>query len=156
MTGAVDLLELLDAHLGVNLGGGEFGVAEELLDEADVGSAFEHVGGATVAQDVAGAGFGDFRLFDELADHAAEDVGVEGFAVAGQEKRGLLGIQGEAGARFFKVAFEPFESAEADGDDAVFVVFALADLEGLTFSVEVVEREPGKFAAAQARAVEEL
>jgi hypothetical protein len=40
MTGTVDLLELLDAHLGVNLGGGQFGVAEELLDEADVGSVF--------------------------------------------------------------------------------------------------------------------
>ncbi len=40
MAGAVDLLELLDADLGVNLGGGEFGVAEELLDEADVGSVF--------------------------------------------------------------------------------------------------------------------
>jgi len=40
MAGTVDLLQLLDADLGVNLGGGELGVAEELLDEADVGSVF--------------------------------------------------------------------------------------------------------------------
>ena len=40
MAGAMHLLELLDADLGVNLSGGEFGVAEELLDEADVGSVF--------------------------------------------------------------------------------------------------------------------
>ncbi len=46
MGAAVYVLELLDAHLGVNGGRFELLVAEELLDEADVGSAFEHVRGA--------------------------------------------------------------------------------------------------------------
>ncbi len=40
MAGTVNLLQLLDADLGVNLGGGEFSVAEELLDKADVGAVF--------------------------------------------------------------------------------------------------------------------
>ena len=47
---AVDGFELLDAHLGVNRRGFELFVAEELLDEANVGPAFEHVGGAGVAE----------------------------------------------------------------------------------------------------------
>ena len=47
---AVDGFQLLDAHLGVNGGGFELFVAEELLDEADVGTAFQHVGGAGVTQ----------------------------------------------------------------------------------------------------------
>lgn len=153
---AVDGFELLDAHLGVNGSGFELFVAEELLDEADVGSAFEHVGGAGVADEVAASRAVDLGFFDELGDHAAEDVGVEWLAVAGEEEGGLVDVQGEAGAGFFEVAFEPFEGAVADGDDAVFVVFSLADLEGLAVAVEVVECEAGEFAAAEARAVEEF
>ncbi len=45
---AADGFELLDADLGVDGGGFEFFVTEKLLDEADVGSAFEHVGGTGV------------------------------------------------------------------------------------------------------------
>lgn len=79
MAGTVDLLQLLDADLGVNLGGGEFGVAEKLLDEADVGSVFEHQGGAGVAQQVATAGFAKFGGVDVVADELGEAVGGEGF-----------------------------------------------------------------------------
>ena len=42
----MDGFELLDAHVGVDGRGFELLVAEELLDEADVRAAFEHVGGA--------------------------------------------------------------------------------------------------------------
>ncbi len=34
------------AHLGVDLGGVQPGVAEQLLDQADVGAVFEHLRGA--------------------------------------------------------------------------------------------------------------
>jgi len=46
----VDFLEVGDGDLGVGARCAEAGVAEELLDEADVGSVFKHVGCATVAQ----------------------------------------------------------------------------------------------------------
>ena len=39
------------------------------------------------------------------------------------------------------------EGAGADGDDAVFVAFALADLEGLAVAVEVVDLQFCEFAA---------
>ena len=82
----MDGFELLDAHLGVNARRFELFVAEELLDEADVGSAFKHVGRAGVAQKVAASGAAEVGLFDELADHAAEDIGIEAFAVAGEDE----------------------------------------------------------------------
>ena len=50
MTPAVDFLQLEDAHLGVDRGGVEVLVSEQLLDVADVGSAFEHVGSAGMTQ----------------------------------------------------------------------------------------------------------
>lgn len=45
---SVDLDEFFDAHFGVDLCRLEFLVAEELLDEADVGPTFEHVGVLTL------------------------------------------------------------------------------------------------------------
>ena len=46
--------QLTDGHLGVYLGCLEPGVAEHLLDEADVGAVFEHVRGAGVPEEMAG------------------------------------------------------------------------------------------------------
>ena len=45
-----DLAQRLDVHFGVNRRGFEAGVAEELLDEADVGPALEEMGRAGMAQ----------------------------------------------------------------------------------------------------------
>jgi RHS repeat-associated protein len=60
----VDFAEGVDVDvgvdLGVDLGGFEAGVAEHFLDVADVGAAPVHVGGAGVAEEMAGAGMTDF------------------------------------------------------------------------------------------------
>ena len=88
---AVDCLQLFDAHMGVNARCFELFVSQQLLDEADVCPAFEHVRGTAMAEDVAGACFADVGLFDELADHAAYHIRVEGFAVAGDEQGFFIG-----------------------------------------------------------------
>ena len=48
MTVGKDLAQRLDVHFGVNRRGFEAGVAEELLDEADVGPALEEMGRAGI------------------------------------------------------------------------------------------------------------
>ena len=83
MAAGVDGLELLDADLGVNGGGFELFVAEELLDEADVGPAFEEMNRSRMSNEMATSGATDVGLFEPLGDHAAEHVGVEGLAIAG-------------------------------------------------------------------------
>lgn len=77
-------------------------------------------------------------------------------AVAGEEQRGLVTVQGEARAHFVEVAFQPAEGAVADGNDAVLVAFALADLERLALAVEVVQFELCEFAAAESGAVKDF
>jgi len=66
--------------VGVNLGGGDIGVAEEALDAADVGAVHEQVGGETVAQGVRGDVFGDAGGFGvalyEALDAADGEAGV--------------------------------------------------------------------------------
>ena len=51
----MDFLKLFDADFGVNGGGVEFFMPKKLLDKADVGPIFQHVGGATVAEHMAAA-----------------------------------------------------------------------------------------------------
>ena len=111
------------------------------MDETDVCPAFEHVDGATVADEVAASGSADFGFFDELADHAADNVGVKTLAVAGEEEGFLGQVDDELGADFVEVAFQPCEGAGADGNDPVLVAFSLPDLEGLAFAVEVGDFE---------------
>ena len=48
----VDRSEVFAVHVGVDLGGGEVGVAEHLLHRAQVGAALEQVGREAVAQRV--------------------------------------------------------------------------------------------------------
>src|SRR5687768_18413055 len=68
----VDLDELLHGDVRVDLGGGEAGVAEELLYVAEVGAAVEEVRGEGVAQGVR-ADVVDARAdLDVLVHHAAD------------------------------------------------------------------------------------
>ncbi len=49
------LLERADADLGVNLRGVELGMAQKLLDVADIGPVLQHQRGAAMAEQVARA-----------------------------------------------------------------------------------------------------
>ena len=70
----VDFAEAAAGDVGVDLGGGEAGVAEELLDGAEVGAVLQQVGGEGVAEGVGadvvlGAGGEDVAV-DDAADAA--------------------------------------------------------------------------------------
>lgn len=96
---SVDGFEPLDADLGGECGGFELFVAKELLDEADVGTAFEYVDGAGVSDQMTTAGTGDSGLFDKFADYDSEHDGGEWLAVAGEEVRGRRVRRGIARGR---------------------------------------------------------
>jgi len=125
MAAGVDFLQLADGDFGVNGGRLQLLVSEQLLDVADVRAAFEHVRGAGVPQQVATAF--QARHLHPVGGHAAENVGVEGVAVAGEEERRRAGVERETRAHFLQVTFEPGDGARADGHDAVFVSFAAPD-----------------------------
>ena len=78
----MDFLQLFDRDFGVNGGGVQLLVSEQLLDVTDVGPAFEHVGGAGVAQQVATAFAVQSGLLHPFRDQARQHVGVERAAVA--------------------------------------------------------------------------
>lgn len=153
MAGAVDLLELLDADLGVDLGGGQFGVAEELLDEADVGSVFEHEGGTGVPQQVAGAAFAECGGVDVVADELGQPVRRERLEQVRQEQGAVIGFAGIHRPDLVAVSGDPRKGAVADGHDAVLPALALADEEGAALGIDVVGLEAHQLAAPHAGAV---
>ena len=71
--------QAVGGDVGVDLGGGDVGVAEQGLDDAQVGAAFQQVGGEGVAQDVG-------------ADAGRVDAGVDGGLVQqlGEAARGQV------------------------------------------------------------------
>lgn len=59
--------QLLDAHLGIDLGGVHSGMAQHRLDKADIRPVLQHVGGHGMAEQVAGAFLADIRGVDVIA-----------------------------------------------------------------------------------------
>jgi hypothetical protein len=96
MGGGMDPLQLLDRDLVVNLGGREFGMAKELLDKADIRAAFRHLCGASVAEQVAGAAFAQFRTIDVVAYELGEPVTVRR-AWSGTARRCPIPVPGRSG-----------------------------------------------------------
>lgn len=78
--------------MGVDLGGGDVGVAEHGLDGAEVGAVHEEVSGEAVAEGVGGDVLGDASGFGIFFDDAFDGAGGEAAVVAG-------GVEGVEAAR---------------------------------------------------------
>ena len=73
----VDLFEVLAGHVGVDLGGGEVGVAEQLFDGLDVASFVEDVGGEAVAEHVGADAVGVGEKGHVFSHRAVDLVGAD-------------------------------------------------------------------------------
>jgi len=117
----VDLAPAAVGDVRVQLGGGEVGMAEHLLDAAQVGAALQKVGREGVAEEMRGDAL---RLQPGLGREAAED---EEGARSGQ--RATLRVEKElgtvaaveVGAAAREVAAESLHGLAADGDDPLLV-----------------------------------
>ena len=154
MGGGVDQLQLLDGDLGVDLGRREFGMAEQLLDKADVGATFQHEGGAGVAEQVAGAAFADLGGVDVIADELSEPVGREQLEQVGQKQRAAVWFSDQAGPHFLEVTPYPGQRPFANRDHPVLAAFALAHHQRATLVIEIDGLQRGQFAAPHPGRVE--
>src|SRR5690242_8414169 len=105
----VDSFEAAQSKVRIDLRGGDVRVAEEGLDGAEIGSAFDHVGGAAVAEHVRAGRL--LTAFDQMPDPGT----AEGQPAGGEEEaagRFLL----ECGAAVLQIAFERFDGGAAERD----------------------------------------
>lgn len=82
----VDFAEAAAGEVGVDLGGGEAGVAEQFLDGAQVGARFEQVGGEGVPEGV-GA--------DAVLGASAQQVAMDDATDAPRRKRATASVEEE-------------------------------------------------------------
>ena len=149
MTEAVNFDELLDVHVGVNLGRVQSRVAEHLLDVTEIGAVLQHERCHRVPEHVARTDFADAGFFHVVMHQVAEHAGRQPASGHAQEHFAFVGFNDEPGAGFLQVFVEPRGGALAERQQAVFLALAFADHHGAAFQVEVVEAQAGEFLAPQ-------
>ncbi len=159
MKALVDGFELGVGEVGVDLGSGNIGVAEQALNAAEVGAVGEKVGGKGVTQgvgcDVLGETGGAGVAFDESLDAAGCKTLVHAvfclILTAGVvDKEWFSGVF--AGG---EVAFDPAGGLGGDEDGAIFLAFA-ANGELGAVGVDLVAVDGDKLGDAQAAREEQL
>jgi hypothetical protein len=129
-------------HVAVDLRRAQRAVPEQLLDDAEVGAAFEQVCGERVTEPV------------RMRDHAPERARVQP-APADREEERVLGAARELRAGIPEVAREPVTGFLAERDDTLLAAFT-EDVHSLLVEVHVGEIELDGFPAAQPGRVDEL
>src|SRR5919197_4248819 len=155
MRAEVQLAPAPVGYVGVELGGGEVGVAEHLLDTAEVGAALEEVRRERVPEQV---GMDPLRLQararreppqDEERSRARERSALR----VEEELRQVAPVEERPPAR--EVAAERLGRLPPDRDDPLLVALAEAADEPV-LEVDAAALERDRLRDAQARAVEEL
>lgn len=136
MASGMHFAQGLNVDVGVNLRRFHAHVAQHFLYIPNVRPAPVHVGGATVAPQMAGAAFVDAAMLQELFDPVTEVGGGDAGAVSAEEERGFAGQVGEKRAGLGQKAVEPRGGARAHGEHPAILVLALAHGERLLWGYE--------------------
>ena len=82
-------------------------MAEDLLDEADVRSAFEHESGHRMADETAGGVHADLIRFHPIADQSAETVWTGRLALSGKEESAAVRLGHKPRPRLVEILIQP-------------------------------------------------
>jgi hypothetical protein len=143
------------ADVGVELGRCQIGVAEHLLDAAQIRSALEQVGGERVSEQVrVDPSRFEARLLGQTAQHKKDTRAREAAALSVQEElRPVAPVEVWAPAR--EIAAERIGGRPAEGDDPLLCSLAGRSDEPL-IEVDVRLAEPNRLTDAQPGPVEQL
>lgn len=150
----MNLAKVRVGDVGVNLGGGDVGVAEHGLDRAEVGAVHEEVSGKRVAESVRGDVFGDAGGFGVVINDALDGAGGEAAEISGSvDGVEIVGVVekecGEGVASNGEVISGGAGGGFTDEDGAVFFALA-ADDEFATVEVDRVAIKITEFGDAEA------
>jgi hypothetical protein len=139
----IDLSQSFRVDVAVHLGRRQRGVAEQLLDRAQIGAAFQQVGGERVSQPV------------WMRHQSPQGRRIESPA-AGGEKQRVLGAPSELRPRVAEIARNEAGGFLAEWNDAVLAALAEPHVHELLLEVDVGEFESDSLSAAKPRGVDEL
>ncbi len=157
MIAVVGLLHFHRHHLGIELGGGQPAVAEQLLDVADIRSILQQMGGAASPEGMGGDGLFDSGSDPVGPDGLANGSGLQGLAVVCKKEFSFLGIFcGISGSDLLQIFLEIDGGVPAQGYQSLFSPFSLADKQGLLAQVRIMNGEAEQFIEPDTGGVEDF
>jgi len=117
----MECLESVLVDVGVDLGGGNIGMAKHKLHGAQVGAMGQEVGGEGVAQHVRGNGLVDICCLGCCLDDLPETESGHGMAAVADKKDVAAAALENKRAGGFKVVFDDFPGRNAKGDKSLFI-----------------------------------
>lgn len=155
MKSLVDGFEAVRFDFGVNLGGGDVGMAEHHLDRTQVGTARQQMGGKGMAQHVGTDPVPGSSLDGDAGDDLPEPVAGHGAAPVVQEQKGAGFFLDQLRPSLVKVVFDTFPGRLAKGHQPFFV--ALAQHPQMTAGhVAGLHRQADQFRDPQAGGIQEM
>ena len=155
MVFAVDFGKPLRIDVRVNLRGLQVGMAEQLLDDAEIGAAGEQVSGERMTQGVRGDRPGDRGLAPGLRHEAPDRLPGQGTPARREEQMRIVAAPRVNRALGLNVAGQGGCGSGAERDDALLATLAEAT-EVAAGRVDVLETEAGEFGDAEPTRVEQL
>lgn len=148
------VFQLMDRHVRVDLRGVDRGVAQQLLDKADVRAVLQHQGGHTVPEQVAGARLAHPGLIDVFLDQPAEAVRLPGLAGVIQEHP-VLAVPGpQQRPTVLEVMLYRCQGPLTDRHEPILVALALTYRQYTGAGVDVIDPQVDQFLPADTRAVQ--
>ena len=148
--------QTLQARASVDLRGLGLLMAQNHLDQRQVGPCVMHQRRHRVTIDVARAGLVDAGRLDVAAAILGQRVGMKRFSCLGDEQGPLLLIEQQATACPLHVTGDPEQRSHSDRDVAVLASLALVDEQTPAFDLHVVEPQAAQFSPPDPRAVQGL
>lgn len=154
------LAEVGVGDVGIDLGGGDVGVAEHGLDGAKVGAVHEEIGGEAVAEGVGGDVFRDASFAGVFLDDALDGARSEAAKITGGVEFALVFAVvekegGEGVGAGVEVILDAFGGGFGDENGAVFLAFATDD-KFATFEVDTITVKFSELGDAKAAGEEKL
>ena len=123
----------LAGHMGVDIGGGDTAMAEQILDDPDIFAALQKVGGVGMAQSMDCGRFVDAALPDRLSERDLQVFHTDMAVFTGEEKTG-------ADAILPAMRPQQFQRPIGKMDIPVFATLAVLDPEEMPLAVDVACR----------------
>lgn len=144
---AVNVAKTVGGDVGVDFGGGDGGVAEKFLDDAEISAVFEQVSGEAVSEHMRSDVTFDASHAGAFLDAQPERHRSERSSALGEENvTGRMGAD-ELGPGRFKVLLESLDGFASDRHSAFFVAFA-EDGDEAGIEVELFESDVAEFGEA--------
>ena len=147
----VNVSEPLLVNVRVDLGRSNIGMAEELLDDSQVGSILQKMSGKGVSEEVRVDFLGDARLPRSFLDDLPDTIRSQWPTPDGKKNLGGAVWFKEAGALVAEVALQRVAGPASTGNDPGFVSFArdpqesVVEIEGLqSDGADFGEAQPGR------------